>query len=303
MGLILPAKKWAETNYRKLAYKDSLTRLANRAMFIDRVDHHLALLNRRGGDISSCLLLIDLDNFKVTNDTLGHGYGDRLLQAVGERLLKCSRASDTVARLGGDEFVVLAEGANDIYDIQVIAEKIIETFKQPVDIGSQKVQVELSMGALPIVPKAYVNTDDVLRDADIAMYRAKKVNGSYWVIFNEELDASARRMRQLQIDFTSKPLSKATYSFSINRLSISRSNAWLDSNRWRVGREIPVSGCRRESLFLLRSALAVCLISACGRYGVRQNRLRIGVRGLISAIYTSVSMLRRYRLVMRVFMI
>jgi len=199
-GCDITDQKIAEDNYRTLAYRDTLTQLANRTMFIDRVERHLALLNRKGSTISSCLLLIDMDKFKVINDTLGHAYGDRLLQAVGERLVKTSRSSDTVARLGGDEFVILAEGINDIYDIQVIAQKILDEFRAPVDIGVRQVSVELSIGALPIIPKTYVSSDDVLRDADIAMYRAKKVNGSYWVIFNEELDASARRMRQLQVE-------------------------------------------------------------------------------------------------------
>ena len=199
-GFDMTEQKQAKADYHNIANKDALTRLASRAMFIDRIDHHLALLNRRGGDISSCVLLIDIDNFKVINDTLGHASGDSLLKSVGERLLRSSRTSDTLARLSGDEFVLLAEGAKDIYDIQSIAEKLLQEFKTPVDIGGQCESIELSIGALPIVPKAYLSSDDVLRDAEIALHRAKKINGSYWVIFNEELDASARRMRQLQIE-------------------------------------------------------------------------------------------------------
>lgn len=199
-GCDITEQKIAEYNFRDLAYHDSLTQLANRTMFIDRLDHHLQLIKRGNLQINSCVLLIDLDNFKVINDTLGHGVGDKLLVAVAKRLKKVVRSSDTVARLGGDEFVMLYEGMTHGLDVQVVVEKVVAQFKSPIDLGDRAMEISLSVGVLPIVPVAYQHSDDVLRDADIALYRAKNITGSYWVIFDEVLDATSRRMRQLQIE-------------------------------------------------------------------------------------------------------
>lgn len=199
-GCDVTQQKNAELKFQALAHRDNLTRLGNREKFIDCLEHHLAVLNRGVTFSGSCVMLINIDKFKQTNDTFGYGVGDQLLRQVGEILQSMTRTSDTVARLGSDEFALLLEGKSDGYDIQVVAERIMQEFSQPLIIGHHSMMIDLSIGAVPVTPGAYIGSDDLLRDADIAISRAKKHKGAYWVIFNEKLDASARRMRYLQTE-------------------------------------------------------------------------------------------------------
>jgi diguanylate cyclase (GGDEF)-like protein len=155
------------------ALHDSLTGLPNRVLFLDRLQHSLERSVRHGE--SAAVLFIDLDRFKTVNDSLGHAVGDEVLKAVADRLRRCVRAEDTAARLGGDEFAVLAESLEDRRHVALLAERIIEALELPVTIDGREVMLTASVGiALGSRPD-----DDLLRNADVAMYRAKKAGGSF----------------------------------------------------------------------------------------------------------------------------
>jgi len=149
------------------AFHDPLTGLANRALFRDRVSHALALAQRRGTPVT--VLFLDLDDFKTVNDSLGHGEGDRLLIAVAERFLACARTADTVARLGGDEFAILIEGAEGR---EGLPERLAAAMSHPFTLSGNQVRVTASIGVASA--SADDSADDLLRNADMAMYAAKR---------------------------------------------------------------------------------------------------------------------------------
>jgi diguanylate cyclase (GGDEF)-like protein len=149
------------------AFHDPLTGLANRALFRDRVSHALALAQRRGHPVT--VLFLDLDDFKTVNDSLGHGEGDRLLIAASERFLACARSADTVARLGGDEFAILIEGAEGG---DGLPERLSAAMAHPFSLSSNQVLVTASIGVA--TSTAGETADDLLRNADMAMYAAKR---------------------------------------------------------------------------------------------------------------------------------
>ncbi len=148
------------------AFHDPLTALANRALFRDRLEH--ALSPRRAQEVA--VLFIDLDDFKVVNDTLGHDTGDRLLGLVAERLRACVRPGDTVARLGGDEFAILVDGESARIDGTLLAERILAAFDVPFAVRAQELDVSASVG---LAAGSYDSAEEALKDADIAMYAAK----------------------------------------------------------------------------------------------------------------------------------
>jgi len=152
------------------AFHDSLTSLANRALFKDRVDH--ALLRTKRQTPSVAVLFLDLDGFKEVNDSLGHAAGDRLLIQVAERLHSCVRPSDTVARFGGDEFAVLIEDASDDAELDTLAGRILESLRQPFFVNDRELHVRGSMG-IARMDSDVDGADQLLRNADLAMYRAK----------------------------------------------------------------------------------------------------------------------------------
>ncbi len=149
------------------AFHDPLTGLANRALFRDRVSHALALAQRRGSPVT--VLFLDLDDFKKVNDSLGHGEGDRLLIAVAERFLACARSADTVARLGGDEFAILIEGAEGR---DGLPDRLAAAMSHPFSLSGNQVRATASIGVASASPDD--RADDLLRNADMAMYAAKR---------------------------------------------------------------------------------------------------------------------------------
>src|ERR1019366_8780719 len=154
-----------------LATHDPLTGLPNRTLILDRVEQMLA--RSRRGQTPVAALFVDLDNFKDINDTLGHGVGDELLQAVAARLDGVVRATDALGRLGGDEFVVITEELSLESGPELIAERLLEALKPPFKLGGDKdtrVSVTASIG---IATGEHASAEELLRDADIAMYRAK----------------------------------------------------------------------------------------------------------------------------------
>ena len=183
---------------RQLAHQalhDSLTGLPNRTLLFDRLAHALARAARSGQTVA--VLFIDLDNFKVINDSLGHGAGDALLVDVGKRLCEVLRSSDTVARFGGDEYVMLCEELRGERDAVAAAERVSEAFAEPFEVLGEVQQVSASIGvALAASPEA--EPESLIRDADAAMYRAKEVGPARYELFDEEM--RARAMRRLEIE-------------------------------------------------------------------------------------------------------
>lgn len=158
-----------------MAHYDDLTKLPNRTLFFDRLDQ-LLLLARRHERICA-VLYIDLDGFKAINDTFGHAVGDQLLLAVGKRMVRCCRSSDTVARLGGDEFVVLLTEVARTEGVTVLAKQLLKAIDEPFSIQMQQVSIGASIG-IAMFPVHGNTSDQLLKSADTAMYLSKKSDKS-----------------------------------------------------------------------------------------------------------------------------
>jgi diguanylate cyclase (GGDEF)-like protein len=163
-------RKRLEAQLVHQAFHDPLTGLANRELLRDRVSHALIVARRQGR--SPVVLFLDLDDFKKVNDSLGHAEGDRLLIAAARRLVSCARASDTVARLGGDEFAILIEDVASPGAYANVVERISELMAQPFPLNGTEVFVNASIGIA--VARGDETADELLRDADVAMYTAKR---------------------------------------------------------------------------------------------------------------------------------
>src|SRR5215213_4375498 len=181
-------RKALEDQLRHQAFHDPLSALPNRALFMDRLEHALTRANRRGSKVA--VLFMDLDNFKVINDSLGHKAGDQLLKAVAKRLKVNLRPEDTAARLGGDEFTILGEDVTSIGDVAQMAERIAEILQPPFILEEQEVFATVSIGiALNISTQE--QPEDLLRHADLAMYRAKHRGKARYEMFEPSMDAKA----------------------------------------------------------------------------------------------------------------
>jgi diguanylate cyclase (GGDEF)-like protein/PAS domain S-box-containing protein len=168
--------KMAEEEIKRLAFQDPLTRLPNRRLLLDRMQHALESSARSGKLLA--LLFIDLDHFKNLNDTLGHDFGDLLLQQVAKRLTACLRKSDTVARLGGDEFVVMLEALSKdeteaAAQAKMVSDKILTALNRPYQLGQHKHHSSPSIGAAIAIDRES-SVDELLKQADAAMYQSKK---------------------------------------------------------------------------------------------------------------------------------
>ena len=153
------------------ALRDPLTGLVNRALFYDRLTHALQLQNRGPGPLA--VLMLDLNHFKLVNDTHGHQAGDALLMGIAERLLACLRTSDTVSRLGGDEFAILIEGGGE--SPSVVAKRVLDAFDEPFAISGHELSIGCSVGlAVASAEDHDVSADTLLQQADVAMYSAKR---------------------------------------------------------------------------------------------------------------------------------
>jgi diguanylate cyclase (GGDEF)-like protein/PAS domain S-box-containing protein len=163
-------RKRQEEQIRTLAYHDALTGLPNRLLYADRLSQAVAQAHRLGHRVG--VLFLDLDRFKVINDSLGHSRGDLLLKEVALRLLSCVREGDTVARLGGDEFTLILPGVQQAQGAARVAEKILEAMRQPFDLAGRELYVTASVG-ISLYPDDGRDTEALLKFADTAMYRAK----------------------------------------------------------------------------------------------------------------------------------
>lgn len=174
------------------AYHDILTDLPNRVLFKDRLS--LAVLQAKRNDAGLGLMFIDLDRFKLVNDTLGHTIGDKLLQQAAVRLKACLRSGDTLARLGGDEFTAVLPDLNDRQDAVLIAEKFLACLRQPFQLAGQTVHISASIG-IAIYPVDGESIDELVRNSDIAMYHMKSEGKNGYSFFDRSmLDASCQKI-------------------------------------------------------------------------------------------------------------
>jgi diguanylate cyclase (GGDEF)-like protein len=158
----------------RMALFDPLTGLGNRNLFHARLEHAVALIRRRGD--SACLHIMDLDGFKKVNDTLGHHIGDEVLRVIGQRLGAIGRTADTIVRLGGDEFAYLMETGATREGALLVANKVIETVKEPIVLRSSVFRLGVSIG-IAMFAGAKSDKDTIMRQADAAMYQAKRSGG------------------------------------------------------------------------------------------------------------------------------
>ena len=197
-ALTLVGQKAAELRHQEM--HDPLTGLPNRALTMDRFEQMIAR-NHRNGTLAS-VLYIDLDGFKNVNDALGHGVGDRLLQAVGARLTSSLRDTDTIGRMGGDEFVVLIDGATLHSAPELVAERALEVIRQPYEIDGASTPITIT-ASVGIAAGQHKSPDDLLREADMALYRAKAIGRNCFESFHPEADADLTRRYELEFDLRS----------------------------------------------------------------------------------------------------
>jgi diguanylate cyclase (GGDEF)-like protein/PAS domain S-box-containing protein len=234
-------RKRAEEALAHQALHDDLTRLPNRLLLVDRLSHSLARAERTSSHVA--VLFLDLDRFKLVNDSLGHVVGDQLLVEVALRLATSIRASDTVARFGGDEFVIVREDVHDVSEAVDFAERILATLHEPIPLSGRELYATTSLGIA--IGDDGSSAEQLLRDADAAMYRAKDLGRARIELFSQELqqrvaaprprDAAppgARSKRELELPATS------------------RSSAWPTAARW--GRRRCCAGTGRVTAWCSR---------------------------------------------------
>jgi diguanylate cyclase (GGDEF)-like protein/PAS domain S-box-containing protein len=190
-------RRRAESQIAYMAHHDALTDLANRVLFRERLEQALASAKRRGNSLA--VLCLDLDRFKDVNDSLGHETGDLLLKAVSARLRSCIRDGDLVARLGGDEFAVLQCVVHEPHDCASLASRIINIVGMPYEIDGQEIVIGTSVG-IALDNEAKLAPDQLLKHADLALYRAKSDRRGTYRFFEPEMDAQLQARRLLEAD-------------------------------------------------------------------------------------------------------
>jgi diguanylate cyclase (GGDEF)-like protein/PAS domain S-box-containing protein len=190
-------RKAHEQQLTRLAFRDPLTGLANRALLLDRLER--ALDSSGWSTRSVAIVFLDLDNFKVVNDSLGHEQGDGLLIEVATRLEGCLRPGDTAARLGGDEFTLLLEDATQA-DAVVVAERVVRSLSDPIQVAGRSVVVSGSLGLALSSPGGRDRPAALLRKADLAMYQAKAGGKARWAVFDPSMEARALERLELETD-------------------------------------------------------------------------------------------------------
>ena len=190
-------RKRAEERISFQAYHDLLTQLPNRALFKDRLSVALSQAHRSGRLVA--VLFIDLDRFKLINDSLGHAEGDELLKGVAGRLQSCVRRSDTLARLGGDEFTILLPDLSDAEDAAIISQKVIDELRRPLSVGGQEVRATASIG-IALYPNDGSEAESLVKHADIAMYHVKTAGKNGYAFFSPEMNAAFHQKLTLETE-------------------------------------------------------------------------------------------------------
>ena len=178
--------KRTEKKLRYLANYDQLTNLPNRSLFLEHLDHSLKLAKRYNEKLA--MLFLDLDSFKMINDTLGHSVGDQLLQSVAQRLQHVIRGTDNLARLSGDEFAIIIERISEAIDVEPTVDRIIKALSQPYELVNQSVTTSVSVG-IAVYPEHGTTPSQLLKHADIAMYQAKRSGKKHYRFFHSDMNA------------------------------------------------------------------------------------------------------------------
>jgi len=189
-------RRRAEARVNHMARHDALTNLPNRVLFREKMEDALVRVSR-GENLA--VLCLDLDHFKSVNDTLGHSIGDALLRAVSGRLMQCLRDTDTVSRFGGDEFAIIQEPIEQPQDASALARRIIEAIAAPYDIDGHQMVIGTSIG-IAIAPGDGIKSDELLKNADLALYRAKSDGRGTHRFFEPDMDARMQARRTLELD-------------------------------------------------------------------------------------------------------
>jgi len=189
--------KEAQDRLEYTAHHDALTGLPNRVLFRDRLEQALAVSRRNSGGVA--LLFVDLDRFKVINDTLGHEAGDLLLQEVARRLVGCMREEDTVARMGGDEFVVIQKGIVQPEDAALLATRMLAEINRPFSLSGHEIMTSLSIG-ISLYPQDGEDVSALLKNADAALYRAKEKGRDGYQYYSNEMTAAGIERLELESD-------------------------------------------------------------------------------------------------------
>ena len=184
----ITARKEAEERVHHLAYHDALTGLPNRSLFLEHLDHALHHAHRQG--VMVALMFLDLDRFKLINDTFGHAMGDKLLVETASRLSGCVREGDTVSRLGGDEFTVILEDLRSADDAALIARKILDTLSQPMVLDGQELFITPSIG-ISLYPTDSLYPEPLVKHADAAMYQAKERGRHNYQFYTPDMNSRA----------------------------------------------------------------------------------------------------------------
>ena len=198
-SLIEATERSVAPDVRGAGATDALTGLCNRAVFVEGLGNRLDHRKRRRGRTGLAVLYLDLDRFKVVNDSLGHMVGDELLLSVSRRLESCLRSGDVLARLGGDEFAILLDGLGDEQQVNAIAFRIQEALSGPFSIGGREVFTSASIG-IAFGPAHYATPDEIMRDADTAMYHAKSRGKARHEVFDADMHARVRDRLDLESD-------------------------------------------------------------------------------------------------------
>ncbi len=192
----ITSRKQTEERLQYLAHYDPLTDLPNRILFQDRLLQAFAQADR--GDETLALMFLDLDRFKTINDSLGHPAGDQLLIDVAKRLSHCTRVTDTVARLGGDEFTIVVTNVKNIHSVTVAAQKIIDALSNPFVIENRNVTITASIG-ITLYPSDGTNIDDLLKNADVAMYHAKASGKNTYQYYSKKMNIESVEQLEMEI--------------------------------------------------------------------------------------------------------
>ncbi len=248
-----------------MAHHDGLTGLANRAMLQTKIEEAFAQAKREGGEFS--ILLLDLDDFKIVNDTMGHPVGDKLLQAVAARLRATVRAVDVVARIGGDEFAVIQRAdADQKASADGLAHRLMEAICAPYEIDGCRIEVGMSVGAA-VAPGDGEHGEPLLKNADLALYQAKASGRRCVRFFNPQMDVALRADRSLETDMR---FALANHEFEVHYQAVievnSRRTIGMEAlARWRH----PVFGLVAPDRFI-KLAERTGLINSLGAWVLRE---------------------------------
>ncbi len=191
----IEVRRAAEQRLYDRAFHDDLTALANRALFNVHLTRAMARTRRSAAGFA--VLMMDVDRFKVVNDSLGHSGGDEVLVGVAKRLAESLREVDTIARLGGDEFAILLEGTTEVREATRLAERVLARLEPPFQVAGREVFVSVSVGVAMMSPR-YERAEELVRDADVAMYRAKAAGGANVQVFDVRMHAAVREQLDLE---------------------------------------------------------------------------------------------------------